>query len=129
MSHGSIRRSCRVRVGREIPLNLPIVYRLSPVIARNFCILLYGFHKNIQIFRGCEEIKTAAPNLGKRRFPLQNSPASQSASGRYAMGRNMAGSILPTLIRSLPSPSILTAMPMISAPPTAVISVMTASGR
>ena len=52
-----------------------------------------------------------------------------SASGKYRIGRNMAGSILPTLIRSLPRPSILMAMPMISAPPTAVISVITAWGR
>ena len=58
-----------------------------------------------------------------------SSPPSQSARGTYAMGRNMAGSRLPTLIFVFPSSSMLMAMATMRVPPTAVISVTTASGR
>ena len=41
------------------------------------------------------------------------------------MGRKMAGSMFATLMRSLPRPSMFTAMPMRMVPPTALISSTT----
>ena len=54
---------------------------------------------------------------------------SRDSTGRYSSGRKMAGSMLPTRIFPLPSPSMLTAMPMMMVPPTALISVMAAGSR
>ena len=96
------------------------------------------------ICRGPPSFFAPAGSQSRRAPPLVRRPAvrgpvcnllhpislpSHSARGRYASGRKIAGSRLPTLIFPWPRPSMLMAMPMMMVPPTALISVMTAGAR
>ena len=113
---GADRRPCRVGEGEDRSLYSHISILPFPAHCKDF---LLNFP---QIPRGVEERREIQEKKGK-------APAMYPAAGMYSMGRKMAGSILPALIFSRPRDSMLMAMAMMSAPPTALISVTTAWGR
>ncbi len=119
---GADRRPCRVGEGEDRSLYSHI--SIPPFLAHCKDFLL-NFP---QIPHG---EKSAAPGRERREIQEKKgkAPAIHPAAGMYSMGRKMAGSILPALIFSRPRDSMLMAMAMISAPPTALISVTTVWGR
>ena len=97
-------------------------------LGRNESALRQGFAAARQ--NTCTAHRAVPPPGGSLKVGDQPSrPVSQFAAGIYTIGKKMAGSILPTLILLLPRPSMLMAMATMRVPPTALISVMTASPR